>query len=457
MNSKNLKYLVHFVAVSLLALLSSPTFSQVFVNADGTTDPYKALNDKGWYEEETSLHPGVKHITQQWNDALKKYVFAFTIHKDVDGDGSERIDRQRLEIKTYGRSPDNMKAAYGETHTYRWKFKLDAGFQPSPSFCHIHQLKAGDGDDAGSPLITITPRTGNPDKLQIIFVAPTAAGGGTTYLKEVELAPFKGTWVEVQEKVTFAHNGDIDIVIRRVDDETVLLRHHSDLLDLWRGTATFIRPKFGIYRSLNNVSYLRDETVLFADFSLYEGTDFTAPVAPSGLEIAPVAGNQLKLTWKDNSVNEDLFRIEISEDGNIWKYFATVPADSSNYTTSGFTAGKTYWFRVRTENVAGNSTFSNAANYSQVTGMVPGRKVQSQFRAWFNNGFLYFSYNLPQKQPVRLSLHSMQGHELFSVTGDSGQGECQNACPVDFLTEGIYIAHLAARNFSGVQKLYFKK
>ncbi len=456
MIQNQLKHKSLFLTFSLL-LLICPAFLQIFVNADGTTDPYKALNDRGWYEEETSLHPGVKHITQQWNDALKKYVFAFTMHKGVDGDGSERIDRQRLEIKTYGRSPDNMKAAYGETHTYRWKFKLDAGFQPSPSFCHIHQLKAGDGDDAGAPLITITPRAGNPDKLQLIFVAPAAIGGGTTYLKEVELAPFKGTWVEVQEKVKFAHDGNIDVVIRRIDDETILLRHHSDLLDLWRGTATFIRPKFGIYRSLNNISYLRDETVLFADYSLYEGTDFTAPVAPSGLEIASVSENQLKLTWKDNSVNEDLFRIEISEDGNTWKYFATSPAGSSNYTTSGFTAGKTYWVRVRAENVVGNSTFSNVAAYSPVTGMVPVGEVQGQFRAWFNNGSLYLSYNLPQKVQVRLSLHTIQGHELFSVTGESGQGECQNAYPVDFLAEGIYIARLAASSFSGEQKLFFKK
>jgi len=260
------------IAFGFLILFTNTSYAQVFVNADGVTDPYKLLNSKGWYEEENTLHPGFKHIRQQWDTELKKYVFAFTMHKDIDGNFSERKDRQRLEIKTFNRSPENMKAANGETQSYSWKFKLDAGFQPSPSFCHIHQLKAGDGDDAGSPLITITPRYGTPDKLQIIFSAPKNSSAHSGVLKEVDLALFKGTWVEVSEKVKFSHEGSYDITIRRVSDHVILLEVHSPVLDLWRGTATFIRPKFGIYRSLNNLSYLRDETLLFADFSLYEGT-----------------------------------------------------------------------------------------------------------------------------------------------------------------------------------------
>jgi hypothetical protein len=37
--------------------------------------------------------------------------------------------------------------------------------------------------------------------------------------------------------------------------------------------STFVRPKWGIYRSLNNPSYLRDEAVLFQYFCLAKGTD----------------------------------------------------------------------------------------------------------------------------------------------------------------------------------------
>jgi hypothetical protein len=357
----NNKYITPTLSIAfvLLILFSNNSFAQVFVNADGATDPYKLLNSKGWYEEENTLHPDFKHIRLQRDTVLKKNVFAFTMHKEIDGNFSERKDRQRLEIKTFNRSPENMKAAEGETHTYRWKFKIDAEFQPSPSFCHIHQLKAGDGDDAGAPLITITPRFGKPDKLQIIFSAPKNSSSKSGVLTAVDLAPFKGTWVEVSEKVKFSHQGSYDIVIRRVSDDAILLEQHSPVLDLWRGTATFMRPKFGIYRSLNDLSYLRDETLLFADFSLYEGTGYTTPAAPSNLKNVAASAKQINLSWSDNSNNEDQFRIEISTDGKAWQYYAPASNNATTYTTTPVSGSKQYYFRVRAENVTGNSDYSN--------------------------------------------------------------------------------------------------
>ncbi|MDP4290135.1 MAG: heparin lyase I family protein [Bacteroidota bacterium] len=352
------------IAFGILLLFTNTSFAQVFVNTSGATDPYKLLNSKGWYEEENTLHPGFKHIQFVKDPFLKKTVFAFIMHKDIDGNFSERKDRQRLEIKTFNKSPENMKAANGETHTYRWKFKLDEGFQPSPDFCHIHQLKAGDGDDAGAPLITITPRYGKKDKLQIIYSAPKNSDAHSGAFKEVDLAPFKGTWVEVLEKVKFSHEGSYEITIRRVSDDSILLEHHLPVLDLWRGTATFMRPKFGIYRSLKDLSYLRDETVLFADFSLYEGTDLSAPKAPSNLKGVSASDNQIKLTWSDNSNNEDQFRIEISTDGHAWRYYASANANASSYTTTDLEGSKAQYFRIRAENTAGNSDYSNVVKTS---------------------------------------------------------------------------------------------
>jgi len=41
--------------------------------------------------------------------------------------------------------------------------------------------------------------------------------------------------------------------------------------DMWRNGTTFVRPKWGIYRSLNTPGDLRDETVLFNDFYIAKG------------------------------------------------------------------------------------------------------------------------------------------------------------------------------------------
>lgn len=244
------------------------------LEADGPGNTYELINGKlgGTAEEAPDCaHNGFgRHIAELYDEVLKKNVFEFYLHVTPDNDRCNGLtDRQRNEIKTYGPSPDNLKASLGETVTYRWKFKLDAGFKPSPSFTHIHQIKAGDGDD-DSPLITITPRHGNPEQLEIIHTSGTSS---TTLgkVKTVNLAPFKGNWVEVIEKIKYGTNGTYEITIKSISDGAVLLSYSNFNMDLWRTATTFCRPKWGIYRSLNNSSYLRDEQVRFADFCIAEG------------------------------------------------------------------------------------------------------------------------------------------------------------------------------------------
>ena len=243
--------------------------------ADGPGNTYELINSvlgNDVTEVPDCAHPAYgRHIREEFDNTLKKNVFVFTIHVTPDNDRCNgSTDRQRNEIKTYGPSPDSVKGQLNETVTYRWKFMIPAGFQPTPSFTHIHQIKAGDGTNDGAPVITITPRAGAPEKLEIIHTGNSAA---TTLgkVKIVDLDQFKNTWVEVIEKVTYNTKGSYSITIKKVSDGAVLLTYSNNNIDLWREAATFCRPKWGIYRSLNNLSYLRDEEVKFADFCIAEG------------------------------------------------------------------------------------------------------------------------------------------------------------------------------------------
>ncbi|MCW3464054.1 heparin lyase I family protein [Chitinophaga nivalis] len=289
------------VCCCLLSVFSGK--AQVTLTADGPGSTYERIESvlgKGTASEVPDCgHQAFgRHITEVFDTDLNKNVFVFHIHTTPDDDRcGSNTDRQRNEIKTFNPSPDNVKATYGETVTYRWKFKIDAGFIPTSGFCHLHQIKAGDGDD-GSPLMTLTPRAGNPQKMQVIYTPGTGKPGGGEKA-QAPLSAFKGTWVEVTEKIKYTTTGTYQITVKKVSDGTTLLTYTNNNIDMWRDGTTFCRPKWGIYRKL--VSGMRDEQVRFADFCIAEGN------ATCGSSPAPAAA-----TTADATASAPAVQIEVT-------------------------------------------------------------------------------------------------------------------------------------------------
>lgn len=255
--------------------LSLTTFSQTILKATGSSNTYALLNEV--------LAPGYdavevpdcghedfgSHITEVFDADLNDYAFGFHMHVSEDNDRCKNFDRQRNEIKAYDKSPDNLLGLERETVIYEWKFKLDAGFQPSSSFTHLHQIKAVDGSEDSIPNITLTARKGTPDKLELRYAEALSQ---ETLLK-VDLDLLKGNWVKVVETITYgeaAAGGAYEIEITNDVTGAVILSYADTSLRMWKTDASFLRPKWGVYRSLNDVDSLRDEIVYFADFSIQE-------------------------------------------------------------------------------------------------------------------------------------------------------------------------------------------
>ena len=261
-------------SLTLIFVLSPlVSHSQVLLEANGPGNTYELINSvlaPGATAEETpdTFDPAFgRHIAEVWDAELGKYVFEFYVHvsnpNELQDISTGDTDRQRCEIKSYASSPDNLKGVSGETIVYKWRFRLPVGFQPSSSFTHIHQIKAVGGDDS-MPLITITVRKASPNRIELIH-------NNITKLTSADLSLFTGNWVEATERIKIdSIHGTYSMTIKNVSTgATILSCSNNDLMTI-RATNDFIRPKWGVYRSILNIQDLRDEAVRFNSFSIFE-------------------------------------------------------------------------------------------------------------------------------------------------------------------------------------------
>ena len=230
---------------------------------------------------------------------FNKYVFRFDIHINpvIDGDrcSSSTVDRQRNEMKSITENSTwaKVQGNWDEWQILEWKFKLAKGFQPTSNFCHIHQLKAQDGPNNGSPVITITPRansSGSNKRIQIIHSVDGADTGEGTIVDNIPLSEFEDEWLQVREEVHYTHDGFYSVKITRISDGKVLLDFKDEQIDMWRIGSSYIRNKFGIYRSLaggrlnqNPVGQsplLKNESIWLTDFRVYEKNTNPNPGQP---------------------------------------------------------------------------------------------------------------------------------------------------------------------------------
>ena len=210
------------------------------------------------------------HIDEVHDNSVGDYVFRFYIHVTPDNDRCIKFDRQRNEIKTYDKSPENLLGVEGEKVIYKWAFKLADGFQSSPNFTHIHQLKSVGGSYSSMPMYTLTTRKGTPDRLELRY----AETDTQITLKQTALSPMIGAWVEVTERIEYATTGFYSIEMTSKSTGHQLFYYDNTAAAApkvnWRPGGSFVRPKWGIYRSLINDQDLRDEQVLFSYFSIEE-------------------------------------------------------------------------------------------------------------------------------------------------------------------------------------------
>jgi hypothetical protein len=434
---KEFKYYL-LLAISLCTLANNIT-AQVTLNADGPGNTYELINSvfaPGYdvIESAECIHSAFgRHIAEVFDADLNQNVFEFYIHVSPDNDRcTAATDRQRVEIKTYDQSPANLKGTTGETITYKWKFKIPTGFQPSSSFTHIHQIKPVNGDD-GNPTFTITLRKGTPNKLEVTHYDATLPNNVQTKLVNVNLSSFENTWVEATEVIKVGANGTYSMVIKRVSDNVVLVNYSNTNIVTIRPDNDFIRPKWGIYRSLNTPADLRDDALRFANFSIQEGV-----VMPVELAYFEAKANQkaIVLNWKTESeTNNAAFNIEQSTNGKDFQSIGQVKGNGTTNAAHTYTftheapSVNTHYYRLKQVDVNGAFTYSpvRAVSFGKAKLVVKTTLVHDTL-----------DLETDDNVPTSISIFNTSGQQVLTHKGQGVQRINVGSLPV-----GAYIIRTA--------------
>lgn len=126
----------------------------------------------------------------------------------------------------------------------------------------------------------------------------------------------------------------------------------------------------------NTTYYYRIRAVGGTLYSTYSNEDdaTTTPAleVPTGLAATPVTSTQINLTWDDNNSNETGYEIERSTtSGSGFSLIHTTAADATSYNNTGLTAATTYYYRLRSINAAGNSSYTAEVSASTPAGTLP--------------------------------------------------------------------------------------
>lgn len=271
----NFKYYLYAFLITNLGC-----FGQITLQADGETDTHQLISNAFAPDYNPIETPGFKkgncdnhsefnkkHITQVYDSILEKHVFKFVIHVKEDNDRCKKFDRQRNEIKGYKASPIGLKGYIGETITYKWKFKLSKDFSSSQRFTHVHQIKAYGEEPHCKPIFTFSTKKG---KTNDYFLLKHSTGKTSETLTKVNLDLFKGSWVTVKETITYndSNKGKYQLHITNSTTQKTIIDYINPNIQTWNKGAEFVRPKWGIYRSLLDSANLKDEKILFADFEI---------------------------------------------------------------------------------------------------------------------------------------------------------------------------------------------
>jgi hypothetical protein len=178
------------------------------------------------------------------------------------------------------------------------------------------------------------------------------------------------------------------------------------------------------------------------------------PLPPSSLTAKAISSSRIILGWKDNSNNEEGFKIYRKEgacdSSTSWSLVATKGANTTTHTNTGLSPNTRYSYRLRAYNAAGNSAYSNCASAKTARAGTPKAPTNltatslsaSQIKLlWTDNSTDEKSFKIYRKAGAgSWSLLATKGADIVSHTDTTATGNT---------TATTYSYYVKACNSSG--------
>ena len=216
--------------------------------------------------------------------------------------------------------------------------------------------------------VTFTP-VANVNGLAVINVTLNDGLSSTVRPIQIWIDPVNDAPVATAQSVTTAYNTAVNVTLSGSDVDGNTLAYMV-LSSPANGTLTGSTPNLTFTPNLNwsgttSFTFRVNDGSLnssAATVTLTVNAPTSVPAAPSALTATAASNSRIDLVWNDNSTSESGFKVERSTTGTTWTQIATVGPNVRNYSSTGLSANKTYYFRVRAYNALGNSAYSNTAS-----------------------------------------------------------------------------------------------
>ncbi|HEV7783540.1 MAG TPA: polysaccharide lyase family 7 protein [Chitinophagaceae bacterium] len=179
-------------------------------------------------------------------------------------------------------------------------------------------------------------------------------------------AKLDGTGDRIQQTVAVLANNSYTLTAWIFGRGTIGAKNGSTVLNSQGGTFsawTKVTVSFNSGSATSIIVYgaYNAGTGRFDDFILEETSSVPPPAAPSGLSATATGTTSINLTWVDNSTDETGFKLErkTGSGGTYAEIAGSIAANTTTFNNTGLTASTTYFYRIRSYNASGNSTYSS--------------------------------------------------------------------------------------------------